>query len=320
MNLSRQLLPIAFALAVMALLSPASAAERVTVRLAGGAEVTAMLLRKSDENLVLDLGKEIVVIESSRVLDIRDEQDESVSASPDGEIYSLGRLKAAPVPVLVKRFGDAVVTVKTPLGLGSGFVISDQGHIITNYHVVEETVAIQVTVFQPTPQGYEKKQLKDVRVLAVNPLRDLALLQLDKDEIEGLQIGHVIIAEEPDLRVGDLVFAIGNPLGLERSVTQGIVSSTTRTTGHLRFIQTDASINPGNSGGPLFNHRGEVVGVVCAGYAFFNGLSLGIPASDLIGFLKHRAAYLFDSTQPQNGVKYLEPPFRKPETNSSDHP
>jgi serine protease Do len=107
-----------------------------------------------------------------------------------------------------------------------------------------------------------------------------------------------------------LVFAIGNPLGLERTVTQGIVSSTTRTLGQLRFVQTDASINPGNSGGPMFNERGEVIGVVCAGYTFFNGLAFAIPATDLIDFLQNRDAYLFDSTQPQNGVKYFQPPFR----------
>jgi serine protease Do len=83
--------------------------------------------------------------------------------------------------------------------------------------------------------------------------------------------------------------------------------------GHLRFIQTDASINPGNSGGPLFNSRGEVIGVVCAGYTFFDGLALGIPAADLLEFLRHRDAFVFDPTQPQNGVKYLAPPFRDDE-------
>jgi serine protease Do len=211
----------------------------------------------------------------------------------------------------VKRYGDAVVTVTTPVGLGSGFIISKEGHLITNYHVVEESLKVKVTVFQRKPQGYEKRQLNRVKILALNPLRDLALLQLDKEEMEDLDIEPVVISETATVRVGDLVFAIGNPLGLERSVTQGIVSSTTRTMGHLRFIQTDASINPGNSGGPLFNSRGEVVGVVCAGYSLFDGLAFGIPASDLVEFLQHRDAYLFDPTQPQNGVKYFEPPFRR---------
>jgi serine protease Do len=176
--------------------------------------------------------------------------------------------------------------------------------------VVEKSLEIKVTLFQRKEQGYEKRQLKQVKLLAVNPLRDLALLQLDQDELAGRTITHVVLSQRPTVQVGDVIFAIGNPLGLERSVTQGIVSSILRTMGHLRFIQTDASINPGNSGGPLFNSRGEVVGVVCAGYSFFDGLAFGIPAADLIDFLEHHDAYLFDASQPQNGVKYLSPPYR----------
>lgn len=294
------------------------AEPQVTVKLVGGAEVTAMLLRKNDEGVVLDLGAEVVTIDAKRVLDIRNQNDEPVGEQRRQEFYTLGRLKEAPVPSLVKRFGDAVVTVTTPVGLGSGFVISSEGHLITNYHVVEKTLDVKVTVFQRTPQGYEKRQLQRVKILAVNPLRDLALLQLDPEEMGPLEIEPVVIAEEPALGVGDLVFAIGNPLGLERSVTQGIVSSNVRTYGHLRFIQTDASINPGNSGGPLFNARGEVVGVVCAGFTFFDGLALGIPATDLLDFLRHRDAFVFDPTQPQNGVKYFEPPFRDAEGASAD--
>jgi serine protease Do len=97
---------------------------------------------------------------------------------------------------------------------------------------------------------------------------------------------------------------------MERSVTQGIVSSTTRTIDQMRLIQTDAAINPGNSGGPIFNARGEVVAVACAGAAVFDGLAFGIPANELIDFLVHRDTYLYDESQPQNGVTYLPPPFR----------
>ncbi len=287
--------------------------EVVTVKLAGGAQVTATLLQRNDDRVVLDLGHEVVTVDAKRVLSIGGPEHQPEGQTREQDYYTLGRLDEAPVPELVKRFGDAVVTVTTPVGMGSGFIISNQGHLITNYHVVEESLKVKVTVFQRKKQGYEKRQLKQVKILAMNPLRDLALLQIDKDEIANLDIKHVVIAEKSTARVGDLVFAIGNPLGLERSVTQGIVSSTTRTMGHLRFIQTDASINPGNSGGPLFNSRGEVVGVVCAGYSFFDGLAFGIPATDLVDFLKHRDAYLFDPTQPQNGVKYFEPPFRKPD-------
>jgi serine protease Do len=305
----RALLGTGGLLLVVAAITPAgSADEIVTVTLRSGAQITANLLRKNDETIVLDLGHGVVAIETRRVLGIRRPDQEEARNEQDQGFFTLGRLPESPVPELVKRFGDCVVIVKTPVGLGSGFIISQDGHLVTNYHVIEGTRKVSVTLFERGVAGYEKRLLKKVKILATNPLRDLALLQLDRDEVKDIQLKHVVIGAQPNLRVGDMVFAIGNPLGLERSVTQGIVSSTTRTLGHLRFIQTDASINPGNSGGPLFNSRGEVVGVVSAGYVFFNGLAFGIPASDLIDFLRHREAFLFDANQPQNGVTYLPPP------------
>jgi serine protease Do len=294
-----------------------SGGEIVTVTLSGGAQLTAELLRRNDNSVVLDLGHEVVRIDAARVLGIETPDNKTVGDERREDIYTMGQLEAAPVSKLVKRFGDAVVVVNTPVGLGSGFLISKDGHVITNYHVVEKNVEVSVVVYRRQPQGYEKCQLRNVQILAINPLRDLALLQLDKEEMKQFHIEPVVIAKDADLRVGEMVFAIGNPLGLERSVTQGIVSSTTRTLGHLRFIQTDAAINPGNSGGPLFNARGEVVGVVCAGYTFFQGLAFGIPASDLVDFLDNRDAFLFDATQPQNGVKYFEPPFRSGDANKN---
>lgn len=305
---------VPLALFALSLRPVAYGQDVVTVKLAGGAQLTASLLQRNDQRVVLDLGYEVVTIDAKRVLSITKPEEEAKSQTSSRDFFTLGRLEEAPVPQLVRRFGDAVVTVSTPSGLGSGFIISDQGHVITNYHVVEKELKVIVTVFQRKAQGYEKRQMKKVKILALNPLRDLALLQLDKEELGDFNLKHVVIAEKPSLRVGDLIFAIGNPLGLERTVTQGIVSSTTRTLSHLRFIQTDASINPGNSGGPLFNARGEVVGVVCAGYSFFSGLAFGIPATDLIDFLQNRDAYLFDPTQPQNGVKYFEPPYRSSES------
>jgi serine protease Do len=288
----------------------ASAAEQVTVTLVGGAKITATLLRESPEGVVLDLGFDVVNVPAKRLLDISRDQPSKVVAHKNQGVFTTGRLEAAEVPELVKRFGDSVVMVKNAGGLGSGFIISSQGHLITNYHVVENQTKLQVTLFRRTKHGYEKQELKRVKIVALQPLRDIALLQLDPKELEGDMPDPMVINDKDDLRVGDLVFAIGNPLGLERSVTQGIVSSTTRTMGNLRLLQTDASINPGNSGGPMFNVRGEVVGIVCAGATSFDGLAFGIPASDLIDFLVHRETYLYDPTRPQNGVTYLPPPFR----------
>ncbi|MFN3189547.1 MAG: S1C family serine protease [Aureliella sp.] len=290
--------------------------KMVTVRLASGAELTAPLLRKNTDGVVLDFGASVMSIPAAQVVEVialDTSEAEMGKQTKLRDIYTTGRLKPSSVTPLVDNYGDAVVTVNTPSGVGSGFLISNRGHLITNYHVIEEELDISVVAFQKTKSGYERKQLKKVKILAVNPHRDLALLQIDSQEMIDLDLPHVVIADK-EVAVGDMVFAIGNPLGLERSVTQGIVSSVTRTLEHLRFIQTDAAVNPGNSGGPLFNLRGEVVGVACSGYASFDGLAFGIPSTDLIDFLKHRDAFLFDETQPQNGVKYLAPPFIKPKS------
>lgn len=304
-------------LAILLFAGSAFAGEQVTVSLAGGAKITAELLRENPEGVVLDLGYDVLNLPARQVLHV--ERNAAAAANPGGAgaateqgIFSTGKLQAADLSELVKKFGDAVVLVKTAIGQGSGFLISDKGHLITNYHVVEGETKIVVTLFRGAKEGQERHELKKVHILALQPMRDIALLQLDLTELPGESPQPVVLDDRDDLRVGDLVFAIGNPLGLERSVTQGIVSSTSRTMGHLRLIQTDASINPGNSGGPLFNARGEVVGIACAGFSSFDGLAFGIPSGDLIDFLVHRDSYLYDAAQPQNGVTYLAPPFRDP--------
>ena len=334
---ARPLLP-AVPLALMTVLPaviPAAAgaaaddqAEIVTVTLVGGGRVTGPLLKRDDEGVVLDLGFDVMKIPAKRVLDVRGEADAAAGdrRETDRGIFRTGMLEAREVPELVRRFGDAVVMVRNPGGLGTGFLISRDGHIVTNYHVVEKHTKIQVTLFrrEPAPAtggearpagggkpGFRKTELRRVRIVALQPLRDLAILKVDPEELQGPLPEPVVINDRNDLRVGDMVFAIGNPLGMERSVTQGIVSSTTRTIDTVRLIQTDAAINPGNSGGPIFNARGEVVAVACAGAAVFDGLAFGIPATDLVDFLVHRDTWLYDESQPQNGVTYLPPPWRE---------
>jgi len=309
-----------WALAAVAIAAaPARAADVVTVTLVGGGKVTAPLLRQSDDGVALDLGFDVLQIPAKRVLDLRQEEagdDESVREAAETGIFRTGRLEAREVPELVKRFGEAVVMIRNPGGLGTGFLISPQGHVVTNYHVVENHTRLRATMFRKLAGGsavgggFEKLEFRKVKIIALQPLRDLALLQLDATEADDRLPEPVVINDRDDLQVGDMVFAIGNPLGMERTVTQGIVSSTTRTIDQMRLIQTDAAINPGNSGGPIFNARGEVVAVACAGAAAFDGLAFGIPACDLIDFLVHRDTYLFDDSQPQNGATYLDPPYR----------
>lgn len=293
--------------------------DRLTFQ--NGTEIVAEVLKQDDEFVVLDLGFDVLKIPSDQVLTIeRADAGSDDSQQMEDGLYATGTLSAAPVNELVKRFGDAVVMVKTPSGLGSGFFINKDGYLITNYHVVERETNITVSVFDKSDNGYERKELKKVKIIALHPVRDLALLQVDMEEAKDIDFNSVVLAQNDGVDVGSLVFAIGNPLGLERSVSQGIVSSKTRSIGYLRFIQTDAAINPGNSGGPLFNARGEVIGVACAGHAMFSGLAFGIPVEELISFLENKDTYLYDSSFPQNGVKYLAPPYREFEGEEHENP
>jgi serine protease Do len=153
-----------------------------------------------------------------------------------------------------------------PRSLGSGFLISDDGYIITNNHVVSE--AAKITVRLSDKEEYEAK------VVGTDEKTDLALIKITaKHTLTQLPLGR-----SGDLQVGDWVLAIGNPFGLEQTVTAGIVSAKGRVINagpYDDFIQTDASINPGNSGGPLLNLKGEVVGINTAIFSSGGG-NIGI--------------------------------------------
>ena len=121
---------------------------------------------------------------------------------------------------------------------------------------------------------------------------------------------RVLLGDSDGLAQGDRVFAIGSPLGLERTVTEGILSTTTRLMAGDLYLQTTAQINPGNSGGPLFNLRGEVVGVNNMKITFGEGLGFSIPVEQVKWFLNHRDAFAYDTDSPSNPFRYLPPPSR----------
>ncbi len=110
--------------------------------------------------------------------------------------------------------------------------------------------------------------------------------------------------------MGERVFAIGSPLGLERTVTEGILSTKTRQMAGELYLQTTAQINPGNSGGPLFNMSGEVVGMTNMKITFGEGLGFAIPVEAVRFFLDHRDAFAYSNDNPGNAYRYLEPPSR----------
>ena len=157
---------------------------------------------------------------------------------------------------------------EVPRGVGSGFIISPDGFLLTNHPVVEGADEIYVTLT-------DKRELKG-RLIGSDRRTDVALVK-----IEGANLPAMRIGDPQRLRVGEWVVAIGSPFGLDNTVTAGIVSAKGRDTGdYLPFIQTDVAVNPGNSGGPLLNMRGEVIGINSQIYSRtggFMGLSFAIP-------------------------------------------
>jgi serine protease Do len=233
----------------------------------------------------------------------------TLDSDPSGFFVS-ALLKPAPVKELVQKYGEAVISIETPSGKGSGFIINNEGYAITNDHVIQGETRIAAILYQNVPGGLARRRIEDVEILALNPFFDLALLKLPLPK--DLKPSHVILGNLDDVNAGEGVFAVGNPLGLERSVSQGIVSNRNRNLEGQIYLQTDAAINPGNSGGPLFNLRGEVIGVTSRGARKDIAESLGfaIPVNYVKDFLRNREAFSFDKENPNTGYRYLDPPRR----------
>ncbi|WP_249661473.1 DegQ family serine endoprotease [Variovorax sp. PCZ-1] len=162
---------------------------------------------------------------------------------------------------------------EVPRGVGSGFILSADGFIMTNAHVVDGADEVIVTLT-------DKRELK-AKIIGADKRTDVAVIKV---EATGLPV--VKIGDSNRVRVGEWVMAIGSPFGLDNSVTAGIVSAKARETGDfLPFIQTDVAINPGNSGGPLLNMRGEVIGINSQIYSRsggFQGISFAIPIDEAV--------------------------------------
>lgn len=160
---------------------------------------------------------------------------------------------------------------EVPRGVGSGFIISSDGYLLTNAHVVEGADEVYVTLT-------DKREFR-AKIVGVDSRTDVAVVKIDGNNLPRLTIG------DPNrLRVGEWVIAIGSPFGLENTVTAGIVSAKARDTGdYLPLIQTDVAVNPGNSGGPLINMRGEVIGINSQIYSRsggFMGISFAVPIDE----------------------------------------
>ncbi|WP_370652449.1 DegQ family serine endoprotease [Aquabacterium sp.] len=188
------------------------------------------------------------------------------------------RFFGTPMPGQGQRKGSPRATPRgdgeeRPRGLGSGFILSADGLVMTNAHVIEGADDVYVTLT-------DKREFK-AKVVGADKRTDVAVLKIEAKNLPAVRIGDV-----SRLKVGEWVMAIGTPFGLENTVTAGIVSAKARDTGEeVRFIQTDVAVNPGNSGGPLINMRGEVVGInsqILSRSGGFMGISLSIPIDDAV--------------------------------------
>jgi serine protease Do len=299
------------------------------VELKDKAAITGKLLAEKRDAVVVDVGYTVLVIPRSAVIKILTGESatlqklvESKAASPTRNaapetkpiaeasqgFYQIVN-KTGPernIRDLVNQLGEAVVQVRAPSGLGSGFFLNEEGFLITNFHVIEGETQISIEVYHQTGGQLERKTYKQVRIVAMNKFADLALLKIDDKDAPKFKF--VQIGSGDALAVGERVFAIGSPLGLERTVTEGILSTKTRQLGGDLYLQTTAQINPGNSGGPLFNLYGEVVGVTNMKITSGEGLGFAIPSEMVRFFLDHRDAFAYANDNPSNPYRYLEPP------------
>ncbi len=188
--------------------------------------------------------------------------------SPDDPLYEFFRRFGIPIPGIPN--GQAPPP-QVQRGEGSGFIVNSEGYILSNAHVVDQ--ASHVTVKLQDRREFTAK------VIGVDRRTDVAVLKIDAHDLPTVKFG-----DSSKLKPGEWVVAIGSPFGFENSVTAGVVSATARAVGAqgsiVPFIQTDVAVNPGNSGGPLFNMRGEVVGInsmIYSGTGGYQGISFAIP-------------------------------------------
>lgn len=211
---------------------------------------------------------------------------------------------ALSVPQIVNKVAPSVVGISTKIAngvaTGSGIIMSKDGYIITNAHVIEDSLSITVVVKKDN-----KDEEETAKVIGIDTKTDLAVIKINRTDLTPAEFG-----KSSDLQVGELAIAVGNPLGLELSgsVTGGIISALNRQLSvedkNLTLIQTDAAINPGNSGGPLVNCYGQVIGInsikISSEYA--EGLGFAIPIDDAKPIIDALIQYGYVKGRPMIGI------------------
>ena len=290
-----------------------------TIQLKGNDALTGKILTEKPDAVVLDVGYTVLVVPRSAIVNISQASNALarlkatvnplLSVNAPAQFYYTGGGHAPAmrdVQEIVKQIGEAVVQVRTPSGLGSGFFINPDGYLITNFHVIQGDTEISVEVYRRVDGQLDREVYKKVRIVAINKFQDLALLKIEDKNAPRFK--YVTLGNSDALSVGDPVFAIGSPMGLERTVTEGILSTKTRELEGQLYLQTTAQINPGNSGGPLFDMAGNVIGVTNMKIMFGEGLGFAIPVELVKNFLNHRDAFAYSTDNPNTPYRYLEPP------------
>jgi serine protease Do len=221
------------------------------------------------------------------------------TAMSDAEVYAANVNSVVSINVTgtsgVNIFGQATQTASS----GSGFILSQDGYIVTNHHVIADADSVKVTLYNGDTY--------DATIIGSDEDYDIGVIKIDAEGLSPVTLG-----DSTNLNVGDHVLAIGNPLGeLTFSMSGGMVSSVNRAINvsgtPFNMIQTDTSINPGNSGGPLLNQFGEVVGIVSAKYSSYSsesveGLGFAIPINDVISMIEDIMTNGYVSNKPYLGI------------------
>ena len=280
--------------------------------LEGGAEVVGEIVKRTGASIWIDVGPQVLEFRLADVVEVIDRDGDAAAGTTfDGGIFSMAEDLPERSPLeQADRLGPAVVKVATPRGLGSGVIVHPDGYAVTNAHVVQGETALRATVWLPEADGSTvRTTIDDVELVALNNHYDLALVRIPHPD--GMPFDYAHLERADELEPGQPIFAIGNPLGLEQTLTEGVVSTRTRQMDGLTYIQIDVAINPGNSGGPLFNARGEVVGITNMGILSMESLNFAIPARYVKDFLRNRSAFAYDESNPNSGHRYHLPPTRR---------
>ena len=284
-----------------------------SIELKNGASLRGEVIIERSDSYYIDLGFELLEVPKGFIASMRETGGGTAAPATinrEDRLYQIAEPGAdRSIRDWVDQLGEAVALVQTPTGLGSGFVIHEDGYVVTNNHVIAGEHRISVTIFKEGARELNKVSYENVRIVATSAELDLALLKIDSESDGSFRIVSLAAADQ-GLREGQSVFAIGSPLGLDRTVSEGIISVANRVIGGRLYLQTTTQINPGNSGGPLFNLSGEVVGVNNMKIAAVGaeGLGFSISSRTLKSFLDNLEAYAFDPRNPNSGFRYLDPP------------